>query len=90
VERADIAELGRLADFCPTLLALVDVPYGDDMLGKPIEALFDPGRPTRSIPTHDDPAWLASRESEVEVEDAQRVEQLRQLGYLGDELDGKD
>jgi hypothetical protein len=86
VRREELVELGRLADFCPTLLALVGVPYGEDMLGRPMAALFDPPFELGHVPTHDDPAWLESRQTGVELEDAQRVEQLRQLGYLGDEL----
>jgi len=89
LDKATLPMLGRLADFCPTLLSLVDVPFGEDMLGRPIEALFTPefqtAHPARSVPTHDDAEWLSTRGEEFEFEDAERVEQLRELGYLGDE-----
>jgi hypothetical protein len=88
VESGDLAELGRLADVCPTLLALVDVPHGEDMLGRPLESLFEDAflrdHPPRALSSHDDEAWRASR-SDAAQRDAERVEQLRQLGYLGDE-----
>lgn len=85
----ELPTLGRLADFCPTLLALVDLPYGEDMLGRPIEELFTPAfraaHPARSVATHDDEAWLATRGEEFEFEDAERVQQLRELGYIDDD-----
>jgi hypothetical protein len=82
-------ELGSILDFCPTLLALLGLPFGEDMDGRPLTnvlqaALSGPGPPA-SIPTHDDPAWLASQDREFEHADAERIEQLRNLGYLGDD-----
>jgi len=90
LQERDLPELGTLPDFCPTLLTLVGLPYGEDMAGRPIEALFTPqflaAHPPTSVPTHDDAAWLESRgQEEFVLEDDERVEQLRELGYLGDE-----
>ena len=91
LEKGALPMLGRIIDFCPTLLALVGVPYGEDMRGRPLEALFTreflAAHPVSSVPTHDDAAWLATRGrgEEFEFEDAERVQQLRELGYLGDQ-----
>ena len=90
LRRGDISELGRLVDVCPTLLALVGVPGGEDMLGRPLIEILEPAflreHPVRTVPTHDDGDWVRERRSGAGVEDAERVEQLRQLGYL----DGDD
>ena len=90
LEREDLPHLGGIIDFCPTLLALCGVPYGDDMLGRPLTGILDPAflaaHPPASVPTHDDAAWLARERPAPEVDDPERREQLEQLGYL----DGKD
>jgi hypothetical protein len=81
--------LGSILDFCPTLLSLVGLPFGEDMDGRPltnvlVQTRSDPNSPM-SIPTHDDPIWLASQDREFKHTDAERVEQLQSLGYLGDD-----
>ena len=83
---------GSVTDFCPTLLALVGIPFGEDMAGRPMEKVLDAGslqrRPLHSIPTHDDEAWLRGRGGHEDVEaSAERIEQLENLGYLGDDED---
>jgi hypothetical protein len=86
LEREDLPHLGGIIDFCPTLLALCGVPYGDDMLGRPLTGILDPAfqaaHPPASVPTHDDAAWLARERSAPEIDDPERREQLEQLGYL--------
>jgi predicted AlkP superfamily phosphohydrolase/phosphomutase len=86
LERADLPRLGGIVDFCPTLLALCGVPYGEDMLGRPLAGILDPEllarHPLASVPTHDDAAWLARNRPAPEVDDPERLEQLQQLGYL--------
>jgi arylsulfatase A-like enzyme len=84
-------ELGSILDFCPTLLALLEIPVGKDMDGKPMRSvliaeLFADGPPRRII-THDDPEWLAGQDANFERVDEERLEQLRNLGYLGDDDD---
>ncbi len=84
--REDLAALGSVLDVTPTLLALLDVPVGDDMEGRVLARLFD--RDLAALPTvasHDDEAWLAARRGlapeEIETDD-ERLEQLRALGYV--------
>lgn len=81
--------LGSVVDFCPTLLTLLGLPYGEDMDGRPMRAVLD-GRlfdAARSVPTHDDQTWLATQDPSFVDDERERVEQLRNLGYLGDEAD---
>jgi arylsulfatase A-like enzyme len=85
----DLQEIGHIADVCPTLLALLDLPVGEDMQGKVMEGLVDPAfldaHPIRGVPTHDDPEWLASRPDPAQVqppEADERVAQLEALGYI--------
>jgi predicted AlkP superfamily phosphohydrolase/phosphomutase len=87
--RDDLPQLGGIIDFAPTLLALVGVPYGEDMTGRPLASVLAEGTPTPSIPTHDDPAWLAAQAAakSLGVEDEERLKQLQQLGYLQGEDD---
>lgn len=89
VRLGDLETLGQIADVCPTLLAAVGLPYGEDMLGRPLSSLFTDEfldqHPLTSIPTHDDAAWLAARPQAIVHEDPERLEQLRKLGYLGDQ-----
>jgi hypothetical protein len=89
LELEDLELLGQIADVCPTLLAAVGLPHGEDMLGRPLRALFTDSfleqYPLRSIPTHDDAAWLNARPTGLVHEDPERLEQLRKLGYLDDQ-----
>lgn len=91
LDRDDLRRLGRIHDVGPTLLALAGLPVGLDMDGRPIEAALAPDprleRPA-PIATWDDPEWLAARATAREAapapaeEDAERLEQLRALGYV--------
>lgn len=58
--------VGRVQDVLPTILTLKDVPYGEDMAGKPMRQLFTDAtlatHPIRSIATHEDASWKAQRE----------------------------
>lgn len=94
--REDLESLGGVADVCPTLLALLGLPAGEDMAGRVLTGLLDPELLERGlpapVPTHDDPAWVARRArlAELNVENVERLEQLRSLGYLGDEAEGDE
>ena len=92
LESESLPVFGSVTDFCPTLLALVGIPFGEDMAGRPMERVLDAessrGRPIQSIPTHDDESWLRGRGGHEEVEaSAERIEQLENLGYLGGDED---
>jgi len=80
--------LGSVLDVTPTILALQGIPVGRDMDGAPMTSILTPERlaraPVTFVATHDDPAWLARRSSsrESNADDAERLEQLRSLGYI--------
>jgi hypothetical protein len=78
--------LGGIYDVCPTLLVLMGVPIGLDMHGRPLRSILDmefiARHPPQRIATHDDADWIRSRQSSPEIEEAaERLEQLRNLGY---------
>ncbi len=90
--RGELRRIGHIHDIAPTLLSLLGLPFGQDMDGLPIESALrrDPRfQSPRPIPTWDDPEWLAARKLEGSAaapaaaeEDAERLEQLRALGYI--------
>lgn len=85
----DLPDLCSALDVTPTLLAWFGLPVGRDMDGKVVDSLFTAESleklDVELVATHDDARWLASRGAAVPAspEDAQRIEQLRALGYLG-------
>jgi len=85
---AALPVLGSVLDLTPTILALQGIPVGRDMDGAPMTSILRPERlaesPISFVETHDDAAWLARREErrEVNADDAERLEQLRSLGYI--------
>ena len=84
LRREHLASLGGIIDFCPTLLALCGVPYGEDVTGRPLVDLLTPevAAGIESVPTHTPPGWHGSRAPAPEVDDPERYRQLEQLGYL--------
>ena len=80
--------IGSVLDVTPTLLALKGIPVGQDMDGHVLMSLIQKERleaaPLTLLPTHDTGEWLAGRaaRSEQSVDDAERLEQLRSLGYI--------
>lgn len=85
----ELPVLGSIADFTPTLLTLVGVPYGEDMSGRPMRSVLSPSflerSPPSTVPTHDTAGWRARRPEAPVVEDPERIEQLKNLGYLRDD-----
>ena len=83
-----LPHLGGVLDVLPTLLALKAVPLADDLPGRPmpgvIEGAWLQRFPTSNIPTHDDPDWSRRRQARVveALDQGQRLEQLRALGYV--------
>ena len=71
-------------DITPTVLALLELPYGRDMAGQPLASVLTEAQlatsPVRSIPTWEG----AARETHTErsAMDAQLMEELRSLGYI--------
>jgi hypothetical protein len=85
----DIVPVGSVFDVAPTLLALLGVPVGEDMRGRVLTRLIDPRLPAgrgevETVPSHDTTEWLASRAraGRGAARDAERIEQLRELGYI--------
>ena len=84
----DLQALGSIYDIAPTILSWMRVPLGRDMDGRPLARLaaddFDISNQPESVPTHDTPAFLASRPT-LGMDAAshrERLEQLRSLGYI--------
>ncbi len=90
-QRSDLMSPASVLDITPTLLALMNIPMGADMQGHVAEALIEPGflalYPLRVVATHDTQAWLQSHRalSGDDLGLAERIEQLRSLGYIGDD-----
>lgn len=86
--RTDIPSLGSVLDVLPTLLAMLELPLGEDMPGAPMAAVLDAdwlaAHPPTRVPTHDDDAWRAAharlRAESLDLDE--RLEQLRALGYI--------
>ncbi|MGH2571088.1 MAG: alkaline phosphatase family protein, partial [bacterium] len=88
LRREDLPRPGSVMDITPTLLALLDLPLGRDMVGRPMEAVIRPSflaeHPIREVDTLTPPGWLESRQAASGTEHLpeERIEQLRSLGYL--------
>jgi hypothetical protein len=87
---AELPTAGSVYDVLPTLLALLGLPQGLDLRGKPMQAVLEPGvlasRETEPVPSHDTPEWRAERArlaaEHAPRHDPERVQQLRELGYV--------
>ena len=91
LELADLREVGTVFDLTPTLLTWLGLPVGRDMPGRVLEELTAPSHRHRPRPapvaTHDTPEFLASRPRPEDLQraEAERIEQLQNLGYIDDE-----
>ena len=91
LSRSHLRRVGSILDVTPTLLRLLGIPLGLDMDGHALESEFLslPGteRPA-PIATHDTKEWLAARADRATPaattsdDEAERLEQLRALGYI--------
>ena len=86
--RTDLPSIGSVLDITPTILALMDLPLGADMDGRPLLNLLVSGEKQRrrlaTVPTHDTEEWRISRtrpELRAPLE-AERLQQLKDLGYI--------
>ena len=83
-----LPRLGSVLDVLPTILAVKGIPIGEDMDGSPMRAILDFGKTgiseIRYVPTHDDAKWLAGQTARIRhgVDESERIEQLRSLGYI--------
>ncbi|MDX1388186.1 MAG: alkaline phosphatase family protein, partial [Acidobacteriota bacterium] len=84
---AEVADASVL-DVTPTLLALYGMPLGEDMDGRVLEEALTPGflaeHSPRTILTYEDDT-VAAREVAPSLQDADLMEKLRALGYIGGE-----
>ena len=87
--RDNLPSVGSVMDIAPTVLALMGLPLGRDMDGNFMKNLlkvsFLESYPIAWVQTHTSSDWFASRQAgAAENRDiAQRMEQLRSLGYIG-------
>jgi arylsulfatase A-like enzyme len=88
LSREDLPVLANVLDIAPTLLALLGIPIGQDMPGAPAAGLLDEATRARAvrISTHDTAEWRAehARLHGNDPGEGARLEQLRDLGYVGD------
>ncbi len=91
LSRSDLRRVGSILDITPTLLKLLGIPLGRDMDGHFLESEFWslPGTMRLApIATHDTTEWLAGRAGQAAPgattsdDEAERLEQLRALGYI--------
>lgn len=92
LRRADLPRLAHVLDLAPTVLTLLDLPAGADMPGVAAPGLLDEAELARAarltrVATHDTPEWIAAHAAlqVVDPGEAQRLEQLRRLGYVGED-----
>jgi hypothetical protein len=84
LDLSSMKTLGSVLDVTPTLLALMDIPLGEDMDGEPMWDLILPRHEVRRIRTHDTAEWHTGREGRMReaIDQTERLEQLRALGYI--------
>ncbi len=88
ISPAEIPTIGSVTDITPTILSLLGIPVGKDMHGVPLRGLIDPivlsKFPIEYVDTHDTKKWLASRSARIReaIDQEERIEQLRSLGYI--------
>ena len=85
LERYDLQPLATVLDVTPTLLALLDIPVGEDFAGRVSQKLIDSqflaAHLVKTVPTHDTEEWLQAHQTEAGPLAGQdeRLEQLRRV-----------
>ncbi len=73
-------------DVAPTVLALLGMPVPDDMTGRVLEEIVDPGfweaHPIQRIPTYEGFVEREPFDAESIPDDSEALEMLRALGYI--------
>ena len=88
IKKDELVHGASLIDVAPTVLALLGLPIGDDMDGKPLVQIFTEPVDIAHVPSHETahPADGVLRDSAVEETDPwaarQALEQLAALGYI--------
>lgn len=91
LRREDLETVGSVLDITPTILAMMRLPVGKDMDGRPMTRIFRDefqiDRQPPAVTTHDTPEFLAGRGKRVRRHpgEQERLDQLRSLGYIGDD-----
>jgi len=90
-EVAQLETSGSIHDIAPTLLAALRIPLGRDLSGRVLTEIFRADfaieRQPRPVATHDTPAFLERQSFDGSTPgEAERLEQLRGLGYLDSEF----
>lgn len=85
-----LQRIGTVFDVAPTVLALLGLPVARDMVGRPLDQLFSSAFLARTAPadvaSHDGTfARSAAPPPPLPEVEQERLEQLRALGYLGDD-----
>jgi hypothetical protein len=86
---AEVPTTANIYDLAPTLLALAGVPVGRDMTGEVRSDLFQIGeKEVAFVDSHTTGPWrearaaLQQRAAEAAASERERLEQLRELGYI--------
>jgi predicted AlkP superfamily phosphohydrolase/phosphomutase len=92
--RKDLENVCNIYDITPTILAIMRVPIGNDMDGKVVKNIFHDrfriDRQPPAVPTHDTDYFMeiqARRKNEEyfkRLNEKERLQQLRSLGYIDD------
>ena len=95
LSRQDLKTVGSVLDITPTLLAMMRIPVGKDMDGRVLTKIFRDefqiDRQSAAIYTHDTSEFLSRRGIKAlpHPGEKERLEQLRSLGYIGDEAEDR-
>lgn len=86
IRKGETIQGASVLDLCPTVLALYDLPVGDDMDGKPLVTCFEELPEIKTIPTWEDidgACGMHPPEAQLNsVQSAEAIKQLVELGYI--------
>jgi hypothetical protein len=89
LKRKELESVGSVVDITPTILAMMRIPLGRDMDGRVLTEIFREDfqieRQPAAVASHDTADFLAGRERSQlpDSVEQERLEQLRDLGYIG-------